>query len=735
LKTIAKLACAVASATLAFASAQAEGPVQTIVVSGVTTPPLDETAALDRTGTALADLPRSIQVVPRELIDQQGGVLLKDAIRNVGGLTEGGNMGFGFYDRFSLRGLPVSFFTDGLPDTTSDVGGYIHSLNGVERIEVLKGPGSALLGAAQTGGSINLVHYQPSNVLSGSANEQYGSFDTTTTNVSLNAPLSSTAAVRIDGGYMNSNGYRGLHNQTGEIYGSFAFRPASHSIVLRLEYHDLEATPDAVGLPFSPPSATGLPASVDRKSRYYTPFAFADQTIKRVALSDAWKINDSLSINLRTAYSHRDVNLARNVGGTLTQLGGTYALTARQLRAQTDSIKDFIFQAEPTWHFHAGSMPVTLLVGAEARKIDATTMRTTADLPNIANIYAPVSPERSLAALNFLCNSSHSCNNAKLEGRFYGLYGVSQIDLTSRLKLRLSARQNWFTTSAEGRSVIPLNPGSQHVCSPPRATACAFVPGNPVVRKDHPVSWDVGAVYKIVDALSFFGGYSSSTNPLFNTEETQSVGQVPDKGTQLELGTRFTPGSWLTLTSSIFRTKRDNVFVILAVPDPTGTGNLSTAQVYSYQIKGWENDLNLHPLDAWSIRGNFTLQSPKIIDYPQSPAFVGNRVQSVPRRIANVWTSYRIGLPNDVGTLQLAAGARYRSAYFADAAQTRTLPGATQVDASGALIHGRWTFRAGVQNILDAVNWSSAAGTGGGAIPGPGRTFFVSGAVTLSKEQ
>jgi iron complex outermembrane receptor protein len=528
---------------------------------------------------------------------------------------------------------------------------------------------------------------------------------------------------------MNTDGFRGLRNQAAEVYGSLAFRPADHDILLRLEYHDLAATPDAIGLPFSPPAGNGLPAAVDKTNRYYTPFAFADQSIKRAYLSDAWTIDDSLTLNLRTAYTDRDVSLARNAGGRLTASGSTYALTGRQLRRQTDNIHDFVFQAEPTWHFSAGSMPMTLLLGAEARKIDATTTRATADLPSITNIYAPVTSETSLYSLNFLCDATHSCNNAKLEGRFYGIYGIGQIDLTHRLKLRLSARQNWFRTSAEGLAAVPLNPGSEHVCTPARSTTCAFVPGMPVVRKDDRVSWDAGAVYRFIDALSVFGGYSSSSYPIFNTEEPQSVGQVPEKGTQVEAGVRLTPGSWLTLSSAVYSTKRKNVFVVLAIPDPAGTGNLSTAQVYSYRTKGWENDLNLHPVKAWTITANFTLQNPKLTDYPQTPALVGNRVPSVPKRIANAWTSYDIGLPDDIGTLQLSAGARYRSAYFGDAAQTRKLPGATQIDASSAFLHGRWTVRAGVQNIFDKVNYSYAAGVGSGAVPGPGRTFFISGAV------
>ncbi|WP_298674440.1 TonB-dependent receptor [uncultured Sphingomonas sp.] len=689
----------------------------TVVVTAPSTTPFDAAAGLDKTGTALFDVPRSIQIVPRELIDQQGATQLKDTLRNVSGLVQGGQYGFGFYDRFVSRGLNVTFLNDGLPDTTSDLGGYVHSLIGVERVEVLKGPGSALFGTSAPGGTINLVHYRPTAKASASAAIQYGSFDTITASGSLNGALGDGVNARVDGQFQRSDGFRGTRGRSGEVYGSLGFQPANHDILARFEYHRIEARPDAIGLPFSPPGGTGLPADVNINNRYYTPFAYADQSIKRAFLSDAWAVNDSLTVNLRAAYTDRDVDLARNAGGRLTAAGGTYALTGRQLRRQKDNIHDFVFQAEPTWKFMAGSMPVTLLTGFEYRNVSATTRRSTADLGNIADIYHPVTPEAGLAALNFLCDKTHSCNDAKVDGRFYGLYATAQIDLTPRLKLRLSGREDWFKTAAEGRSAIPLNPGSEHPCNPPQATAtCPFVPGQPVVRKDDRFEWDTGAVYQVTDSFALFGGYANNSYPIFNTEEPQSIGQVPEKGTQVEAGLRVRQGSWLSLSTTLFRTTRKNVYVIL----------LNESETYSYRVKGWETDLSLRPLTAWNINANFTLQDAVLADYPQNVALIGNRVPSVPKRIGNVWTSYDIALPQRAGTLQLAAGLRYRGDYYGDAGQTRLLPGATMADLSAAFLNGPWTIRGGVSNIGDARNYAYAAGVGSGAIPGPGRTFFVS---------
>lgn len=715
--------CAMAIVLGATPAMADESADSAIVVTAPSTTPFDLAPTLDKTGTTLFDSPRSVQVAPRELIDEQGGTQLKDTLRNVSGLVQGGQYSFGFYDRFVSRGLNVTFLTDGLPDTISDLGGYVHSLTGVARVEVLKGPGSALFGTTSPGGSINLVHYRPSDMLSASGSFQYGSYDTLTANASLNTPLAAGVNARVDGEFQRSDGLRGTRNKTGEIYGSLGFHPGNHDILARFEYHRIEARPDSIGLPFSPPSGTGLPADVNWQNRYYTPFAYANQTIQRAFLSDAWSLGESLVINLRAAYTDRDVSLARNAGGRLTAAGGTYSLTGRQLRRQADDIHDLVLQAEPTWHFSAGAMPVTLLAGFEYRHISATTSRATADLPSIADIRNPVTPETSLGALSFLCNSSHSCNDADIDGRFYGLYGMAQIEVAPRLKLRLSGRQDWFRTSAEGRSAIPTNPGSEHPCDPPRATTCPFVPGQPVIRKDDRFEWDVGAVYQITDAFALFGGYANNSYPVFNTEEPQSVGQVPEKGTQVEAGLRVRQGSWLSLSSSLFRTTRENVYTIILVD------GFDVSQVFSYRVKGWETDLTLNPVPAWNIIANFTLQDPVLKDYPQNRAQIGNRVPSVPKQIGNVWTSYDLALPDAVGKLQFAAGLRYRSSYFGDTGQTRILPGAAMVDLSAALLHGRWTLRGGVSNIGDKRNYDYAAGTGSGAIPGPGRTFFVSLAV------
>jgi iron complex outermembrane receptor protein len=717
----------VAAGSSAFGQSTA---VEGVVITAPTTTPLDQVVAIDKTGARIEDIPRSIQIIPRDLIELQGATLLSDTLRDVSGVSQGGQFAFGFFDRFIIRGLNVTYLNDGLPDGTSDLTGYVHSLTGVARVEVLKGPGSALYGDAEPGGTINLVHYRPSDTPSATISEQVGSFGTTTTDVSATGPTGlANVDWRIDGAYQSSDGFRGLGGEDGDVLAAMSWRPDRHDVELRFEYHHLENRPDATGIPFSPPNGVGAPVDVPTTDTYYTPFAFADQDVERIFLSDSWSVNDFLTLNLRSAYSNRDVDLARNSGGSVTLVDGDYALTNRQLREQNDAFGDFNFQAEPTWRFSTGPVGHVLVTGFDARQIEGDTERKTADLPNIGNILDPVVDDGSLSSLTFKCDATHSCDNARLSAEFFGLYAIDQMDVTQALKLRFSVRQNWFDTEGQARSTVPVNSGEEQPCNPPQAAACPWIPGVPVRRDDSIVNWDAGAVYFLSHSLSVFSGYSTVAYPIFNTEEPETVGQTPERGTQVEGGLRYQAGGWLTLSTSVYRATRDNVFTLLSEPGPSGSGDIDVAQVFSYRVTGWEADLNLRPTPRWNLIANLALQDDRITSYPQTPTDLGKRAPSIPPSLANLWTTYDIPIDGSLSSLfktaQLSFGVRYRGNEFADAANTRLVPGVPLFDLGLGLPLGAVTVTMGVENLFDRENFLYGDGTGGGALPGPGRTVFL----------
>ncbi len=94
-----------------------------------------------------AIFPPACRVVPAALLKEQGVINMNDAMRNVSSVQPLMGGGYGFANNFTSRGLPLSFFRDKMPDGTSPQNGYYRTMYDVERIEVLKGPGSALFGA------------------------------------------------------------------------------------------------------------------------------------------------------------------------------------------------------------------------------------------------------------------------------------------------------------------------------------------------------------------------------------------------------------------------------------------------------------------------------------------------------------------------------------------------------------------------------------------------------------
>ncbi|MHA7631198.1 TonB-dependent receptor plug domain-containing protein [Corallococcus sp. M7] len=111
--------------------------------------------SLARLPRPLVDTPQTITVVPERVMEEQQATTLRDALRNVSGITvtagEGGRQG----DSFSLRGFSAQ--TDTLRDGVRDLGWFTRDTFNLEGVEVYFGPSSVLFGRGSTGGAINLV--------------------------------------------------------------------------------------------------------------------------------------------------------------------------------------------------------------------------------------------------------------------------------------------------------------------------------------------------------------------------------------------------------------------------------------------------------------------------------------------------------------------------------------------------------------------------------------------------
>ncbi len=107
----------------------------------------------------LRDTPQSISVVSTQVMEAQGTTTLRDALRNVAGISiaagEAGAQG----DNLTVRGFSArnDLFIDGM----RDFGSYYRDPFNTEEVEVLQGPSSVTFGRGSTGGVVNQATKSP----------------------------------------------------------------------------------------------------------------------------------------------------------------------------------------------------------------------------------------------------------------------------------------------------------------------------------------------------------------------------------------------------------------------------------------------------------------------------------------------------------------------------------------------------------------------------------------------
>ena len=154
-------------------------------------------ATLERSGAT--DIRQLTQIAPSLLVSSTGNESNGSArLRGIG--TVGDNPGLE---------SSVAVFVDGVYRSRSGIG--LNELGDIERVEVLRGPQGTLFGRNASAGIISIVSKAPNtNRFSAGGEATYGNYDYLRIAGNINAPLSDKLAVRVDGVYVQRDGF--LHD-------------------------------------------------------------------------------------------------------------------------------------------------------------------------------------------------------------------------------------------------------------------------------------------------------------------------------------------------------------------------------------------------------------------------------------------------------------------------------------------------------------------------------------------
>ena len=202
-----------ASAWLTFAVLQALPVVASAQIEEVV-------VSTRRREESLQDVPIAVSAITTEQIERQGITDLKDVVQNQPSLQF--DQSFGPSDnRITIRGISntrgrsnVAFLIDGIDVTTENLisagSGLLANrrlLTDVQRIEIVKGPQSALYGRSAFAGAISYITKEPGDEFDGRVSFDVADYGKQVIDGAFGGPLTDTFGLRITGVKFNEDGY------------------------------------------------------------------------------------------------------------------------------------------------------------------------------------------------------------------------------------------------------------------------------------------------------------------------------------------------------------------------------------------------------------------------------------------------------------------------------------------------------------------------------------------------
>lgn len=193
----------------------------------------------------LQEIPLSVTVLGAEAIERYGIRNLTDLARATPGLVI--DKGFTFQDvRPNIRGLPatrgrppIGIVLDGIDVSSESIltagGGPLMNLNllDVERVEVVKGPQSALYGRVAFGGAIAYNSVEPGDVFEGSATAEVATDGRTDLRGGITIPVNDRLSLRAHAAYSKFDGFY-RSSVSGQLLGGWESKGAALAARLKV---------------------------------------------------------------------------------------------------------------------------------------------------------------------------------------------------------------------------------------------------------------------------------------------------------------------------------------------------------------------------------------------------------------------------------------------------------------------------------------------------------------------
>lgn len=681
-------------------------------------------ATKTRVGKTLQDpheIPQAITTVTNQLMHDQQVGSLREALRNVSGLTfnaaEGGRAG----DNFMLRGFYS--FGDIYLDNMRDTAQYNRETFNLEQVDVLRGSAAMLFGRGQAGGVINQVskmaELEDENVVTGGL----GTYDYNQFTGDFNKQLTDTAAIRLNLMDRHEESYRenpsdGDHPETDRQGLAISFGAGigtENEFFLNHIYTQTRDVPD-FGVRFI--NRRPLNDSTNGRSDKTfwgnsDNFDFSDTRMTTAIFTHQFSEDTQLRTQIRDADYKRGY-WAKTPDSVIptdnNKIGGNIT---RKMHYETQNL-----QSDFSTELDLAGMKHEVLMGVEYLKEE-----------NYRNSLAPINPNTGLpymqtgAALtaaitaNGVTYNRHITSLTAIPATFdadnYAVYVQDAIEFIKNWKLLFGIRRDEMRAYYSSTTSPKLSYGEN--------------------------SYRTGLSWQPTDQAHYYLAWSDSFSPTADLYQLTVAPQPPERSKTFEIGSK-----WLFLEGALaFRTA-----LYASTKDWERNTDLeSTAAILTKKRRtnGLELEATGKVTEDWEIFAGLSLMDAEILKAAENvnattgaitvanPNFEGERPRNTPATAFNFWSSYHLTSTWKIGGGIEAKGKRTAynpnttsNALFASGSfKPNYAPGYSRVDAFAAYEQPKWAVRLNLKNLLDKEYYDAVYDNGGLVTPGNRRQAIV----------
>lgn len=601
-----------------------------------------------RLGLSAMDIPASVAIVSGEDIAEKGDFSGLSALTRAAGFAANASPGNGG-SATSVRGFAghssvVSTYDGNRLYVGSGTVSFPADTWTIDRIEVLRGPGSVINGVGAIGATVNYLPKKPQfEQPNGELDISAGSFGLRRFALGLGGAASERLAYRVDAVDHRSNGYVDRAAEQRQALAASVLFQASERLGLQLavDVADTDAAPY-----WGTPLVNGRVRKSTRRNNYNIADAIVSYQDLWPRLTATWQLSEAAVLRSELYYMHAERHW-RNVESYQYNAASGEVDRSFYLEILHDQ-QQLGYRADLTVEQSILGRDNRLNVGLELNDIDFSHRNNSPYQGSSSVALQNPSPGRWRDGVESATTDDFSSDTQQ-----FALFIDDHLQISPQWSAVLGLRYDRLDIERED---LARSNGQ----SASRSTA------EPSGR-----SWRVGAVYQPSETISVYAQYSRALDPIGSVLTSVNDDVKLAEGEQLEFGMKqqYWQGRLQTTLAVYNIVKRD-----LLSNDPGGVQR----QIGEQSSRGVELELYAALSETLSVDFNVAVADARYQEFVKNgDNFAGNTPRNVAEKTANLWLRWQWHQ-----NWQLGAGARYVGKRYANDSNTQELPSYRVYDAS-----------------------------------------------------